>query len=147
MLMSPCPLGLGLGLELGEDLDLSDLWICKGELIYMWMTGMTDNCGTECILHRTHAQYWISFSHDFSKKKVFFNRNGRALALQARGSEIESLCFQKKNFFFDSTRTWTWNLLIRSQAPYPFGHRVSIKEKQGIARFWSSYLRVMSPTQ
>ena len=45
----------------------------------------------------------------------------------------------------DSTRTWTWNLLIRSQAPYPFGHRVFMKEKQGIARYWSSYLRVMSP--
>ena len=29
-----------------------------------------------------------------------------------------------------STRTWTWNLLIRSQAPYPFGHRVILVFKR-----------------
>ena len=64
--------------------------------LYMWRTGMTDHCGTVCNLHRAHVQYGISFSHDFSKKKVFFNRNSRALALQARNSK---LCVCKRKCF------------------------------------------------
>ena len=33
---------------------------------------------------------------------------------------------EKKKKRIDSIKSWTWNLLIRSQAPYPFGHRVIV---------------------
>ena len=33
---------------------------------------------------------------------------------------------RKEKKRIDSIKSWTWNLLIRSQAPYPFGHRVIV---------------------
>ena len=33
---------------------------------------------------------------------------------------------RKEKKRIDSIKRWTWNLLIRSQAPYPFGHRVIV---------------------
>ena len=70
---------------------------------------------------------------------------GRALALQARGSEIKTLCFQKYFSTLAGRKPGIfWSVVKRL---VHWATESMFRKKKGIARFWSSYLRVMSPTR